>query len=128
MIRSGDEYRESIRDGREVWINGERVTDVATHPMFRPVVDVRARIYDLAHEAATRDVMTYVDPDSGERNAIGSKLPCTREDWHAKRRSVEAVLDDVGGIVTRVGDETVGEMWSLYDGQDVLNESDPRFS
>ena len=25
MIRTGDEYRESIRDGREVWINGERV-------------------------------------------------------------------------------------------------------
>ena len=36
------------------------------------------------------------------------------------------MLDDVGGIVTRVGDETVGEMWSLYDGQDVLNEIDPR--
>ena len=34
----------------------------------------------------------------------------------------------IGGIVTRVGDETVGEMWSLFDGQDVLNEVDPRFS
>jgi 4-hydroxyphenylacetate 3-monooxygenase len=29
--------------------------------------------------------------------------------------------------VTRVGDETVGEMWSLYDGRNVLNEIDPRF-
>ena len=38
------------------------------------------------------------------------------------------MLDDIGGIVTRVGDETVGEMWSLYDGQDVLNEIDPQFS
>ena len=38
------------------------------------------------------------------------------------------MLDDIGGVVTRVGDETVGEMWSLYDGQDMLNEIDPRFS
>jgi len=38
------------------------------------------------------------------------------------------VLEEIGGIVTRVGDETVGEMWSLFDGQDVLNEVDPRFS
>ena len=38
------------------------------------------------------------------------------------------MLDDIGGVVTRVGDETVGEMWSLYDGQDVLDEIDPRFS
>ncbi len=30
--------------------------------------------------------------------------------------------------MTRVGDETVGEMWSLFDGQDVLNEVDPQFS
>ncbi len=128
MIRTGDEYRDSIRDGREVWIDGERVDDVSTHPAFKPIVDVRARIYDMAHEDATRDLMTYVDPETGESNAIGPKLPRTREDWHAKRRAVDAVLDDIGGVVTRVGDETVGEMWSLYDGQDVLNEVDPRFS
>lgn len=30
--------------------------------------------------------------------------------------------------LTRVGDETVGEMWSLFDGQDVLNDVDPQFS
>ncbi len=30
--------------------------------------------------------------------------------------------------MTRVGDETVGEMWSLFDGQDILNEVDPQFS
>ncbi len=128
MIRTGDEYRESIRDGREVWINGERVDDVPTHPAFKPLVDIRARIYDLAHEDATRDIMTYADPETGERCAVGPRLPKTRADWRAKRRAVDAVLDDVGGIVTRVGDETVGEMWSLYDGQDVLNEVDPRFS
>jgi 4-hydroxyphenylacetate 3-monooxygenase len=128
VIRTGDEYRASLQDGREVWMNGERVKDVTTHPAFKPIVDVRARIYDLAHEPDTAERMTYVDPDSGERNAIGSKLPFTREDWAAKRRAVETVLDDIGGIVTRVGDETVGEMWSLYDGQDVLNEVDPQFS
>src|SRR5215216_399450 len=128
MIRTGDEYRESIRDGREVWVNGQRVIDVTTHPMFKPVVDIRARIYDMAHEVAIRDIMTTIDPNSGERFAIGLQLPRTREDWQAKRRAVETVMDDIGGVVTRVGDETVGEMWSLYDGQDVLNEIDSTFS
>ncbi|RZL83618.1 MAG: 4-hydroxyphenylacetate 3-hydroxylase [Rhodococcus sp. (in: high G+C Gram-positive bacteria)] len=128
MIRTGDEYRESIRDGREVWVDGERVKDVADHPMFKPIVDVRARIYDLAHEEATQDAMTYVDPESGERNAIANKLPRTRQDWLDKRAAVDLVLDDTRGVVTRVGDETIGEMWSLFDGQDVLNEVDPRFS
>ena len=89
MIRTGEEYRASIRDGREVWIEGERVEDVTTHPAFRPIVDVRARIYDMAHDEATRDVMSYVDADTGERCPIGPKLPLTTDDWHAKRRAVD---------------------------------------
>ena len=111
MIRTGQQYKDSIRDGRMVWINGERVKDVTTHPMFKPLVDIRARIYDMQHEAVTAPVMTK-----------------TQDDWWAKRAATDAVLEDIGGVVTRVGDETVGEMWSLYDGQDVLNEVDPQFS
>ena len=126
MIRTAAEYLESIRDGRQVWINGEKVDDVPTHPMFKPLVDIRARIYEMQHDAATRDTMTY--EENGETFAVGLKLPYTQEDWYRKREATDAVMDDVGGIVTRVGDETVGEMWSLFDGQDVLNEVDPQFS
>src|SRR3954463_8144466 len=97
MIRTGEDYRESIRDGREVWINGERVDDVTVHPAFKPVVDVRARIYDMAHEPGTQDVMTPIDPTTAERFAVGLQLPFTRQDWQAKRRAVDAVMDDIGG-------------------------------
>lgn len=126
MIRTGAQYRDSIRDNREVYMNGERVKDVTAHPMFQPLVDIRARIYDMAHDPATRDVMTV--EQNGETNAIGNTLPYTQEDWWAKRRATDTVLEDVGGVVTRVGDETVGEMWSLYDGQDILAEIDPQWA
>jgi 4-hydroxyphenylacetate 3-monooxygenase len=126
MIRTGAQYRDSIRGTREIFINGERVKDVTTHPMFKPVVDIRARIYDMQHDPATSHIMAYQDKD--EISAIGNKLPYTQQDWWDKRRATDTVLETVGGIVTRVGDETVGEMWSLFDGQDVLNEVDPQFS
>ena len=126
MIRTGAQYRESIRDGREVWINGEKVRDVPSHPMFKPVVDIRARIYDMQHEAAFAGAMTYVE--KGERHAIGLKLPFAAQDWTDKRAAVDTVMHEVGGIVTRMGDETIGEMWSLWDGKDILNEIDPRFA
>ena len=128
MIRTGEEYRESIRDGREVWIEGELVKDVTEHPMFKPAIAVRSRIYDLAHEEKFQATMSYLDPSTNERNCIGNRLPYTQEDWWDKRRAVDVVIEEVGGIVTRVGDESIGEMWSLYDGQDVLNEVNPRFS
>jgi 4-hydroxyphenylacetate 3-monooxygenase len=126
VIRTGRQYLDSIRGTREVYINGERVRDLTAHPMFKPLVDIRARIYDLQHEAATRATLAYQD---GEQwHAVANKLPRTQQDWWDKRRATDTVLDAIGGVVTRVGDETVGEMWSLFDGQDVLNEVDPKFS
>ena len=126
MIRTGAQYRDSIRGTREVYINGEKVRDVTAHPAFKPIVDIRARIFDMQHEAAHQAIMT-VD-DHGERNAVGSALPYTQADWWAKRRATDHVMEEIGGVVTRVGDETVGEMWSLFDGQDMLNEVDPQFA
>jgi len=128
MLGTGDDYRDSLRDGRAVWIEGERVEDVPNHPAFKPIVDARARIYDFAHEPTLREVLTLADPASGERRLVAHRLPRTPADWLAKRAAVDATLDALGGVVTRVGDETVGELWSLYDGQDVLNEVDPRFA
>jgi hypothetical protein len=37
MLKTGEQYRASLRDGRQVWINGERVKDVVTHPAFKPI-------------------------------------------------------------------------------------------
>jgi 4-hydroxyphenylacetate 3-monooxygenase len=126
MIRNGAEYLSSIRDGREVYVNGERVRDVPSHPMFKPIVEIRARIYDMQHDARTSPLMTYFQ--RGEKYAVALKPPRTQQDWWEKRRATDAVFGEIKGVVTRVGDETVGEMWSLFDGQHVLNEVDPQFS
>jgi len=126
MIRTGNQYLDSIRDGREVYINGQRVKDVTRHSMMKPLIDIRARIYDMQHEAASRELLAY--REDGEWNAVANKLPRAQSDWADKRRATDTVLEAIGGVVTRVGDETVGEMWSLFDGQNVLNEVDPQFS
>ena len=128
MLRTGAQYLDSLRDGRQVWINGERVADVTTHPAFQPIVSLRARLYDMAHEAQHSAAMSYVDDASGERCNLALKLPKTQQDWHDKRAYVDAQLNEVGGVVVRVGDETIGELWSLWDGKTVLDEIDPRFS
>ena len=126
MIRTGKQYRESLRDGREVYMDGKRVEDVTTHPRFKPLIDIRARIYELQHEEEYQDVMTF--EQDGERFPVGNQIPREQAHWQAKRKAVDTVMQDIGGVVTRVGDETVGEMWSLADGADILNEIDPRFA
>src|SRR5438876_8424493 len=54
-LMTGDEYVESLRDGRSVYIYGEKVDDVTTHPAFRNSVLSAKRLYDAMHDPATRD-------------------------------------------------------------------------
>src|SRR6202035_2066721 len=126
MIRTGEEYRAGLRDGREVWIDGERVADVTAHPAFRPIVDAKARMYDMAHEPTHAARMVFAE--AGDNSSVLFAPPTEQAHWHEKWRALDLYFNDIGGVVTRVGDETVGEMWSLLDGRDVLNEIDPRFA
>ena len=45
----------------------------------------------------------------------------------AKRRAAEVVLDALGGLPLRLGDETSGEFWALLDAAPALDALDPRF-
>src|SRR5580693_8183825 len=93
MIRTGQQYRDSIRDGRQVWINGERVKDVSVHLMFRPLVDVRARIYDMQHDPRFVHALSYRS-EASEVCAVALKLPRTQADWHAKRDEVDPAFSE----------------------------------
>jgi 4-hydroxyphenylacetate 3-monooxygenase len=126
MLMTGDQYRESLKDGREVYIDGERVKSVPDHKAFKPIVDVRARIYDMAGEDKFKSVMAY--EKDGENFAVAWSPPHTQPDWWAKRDWVDTVMKEIGGVVTRIGDETVGEMWSLADGKDILNQVDDQWA
>ena len=84
---TGERYIESLRDGREVWIDGERVDDVTTHPAFKDMIRALADVYDLQNSDKYRDEMTYVDSESGVRTSLSWLLPQTREDSSRKRRN-----------------------------------------
>lgn len=63
---NGQEYLQSLRDGREVWLHGERVKDVTTHPAFRNAARSIARMYDSLHDPERRSILTTsTDTGSG---------------------------------------------------------------
>lgn len=55
---TGDEYVESLRDGREIYLYGERVKDVTDHVAFRNPIRMTARLYDALHDPSTKDQLT----------------------------------------------------------------------
>jgi 4-hydroxyphenylacetate 3-monooxygenase len=61
---TGEEYLESLRDGRRVYVSGELVDDVTTHPAFRNSARMVARLYDTLHDPAVQDVVAR-ETDTG---------------------------------------------------------------
>ncbi|NYI06833.1 4-hydroxyphenylacetate 3-hydroxylase family protein [Allostreptomyces psammosilenae] len=55
---TGADYLDRLRDGRRVWIHGERVGDITAHPAFRNTARSVARLYDALHDPAHAGVLT----------------------------------------------------------------------
>ena len=64
MIRTGEQFLDSIRDGRRVLCAGEMIDDLTTHPKTRGYAQALAEYYDMHHDPQYADAMTFVDEDS----------------------------------------------------------------
>src|SRR5262252_7628015 len=79
--RTGAAYIAGLRERPpELHMNGERVKDVTTHAGLRHGVETLARLYEMQHDPALRDEMTYVSPTTGERVGLSFITPRTHED------------------------------------------------
>ena len=102
---TGAEYIESLRDGRTVYFQGERVKDVTTHPAFRNSVRSIATMYDALHDPATRDILTTeTDTGSGGRTHRFFKVPRTVEDLIGGRDAIACWQRLVHGWMGRAPD------------------------
>ena len=88
---TGAEYLQSLRDGREVYIYGERVEDVTTHPALRNAAVSVAKLYDALHDASTKGVLTAAtDTGSGGYTHKFFKAARSRQDVIAQRDAIAA--------------------------------------
>ncbi len=79
--RTGAEYIQGLQDQeREIWLRGERIKDVTTHPGLANGVRAIASLYDLQHDPALRDEMTYVSPTSRARVGLSFVIPRTKQE------------------------------------------------
>ena len=86
---TGAEYLETLRHGREVYINGERVEDVTTHPAFRNSARSIARLYDALHDPKTKDILTCpTDTGNGGYTFRFFKMARTREELIASQKAI----------------------------------------
>ncbi len=87
-LRSGARFKESLRDGRRVIVDGREVDDVTAEPTLARGIDTLAGLFDAQLDPKHAEVTTSIDAETGERIATGWLVPYSRDDlW----RHVEMV-------------------------------------
>src|SRR6266550_4439749 len=100
-MRTGEEYREALRDGRRVWVMGEGwVEDVTTHPATRAMVEEYAAWYDRHLDPAWQEVLLTPAKSGEERVPWGYVLPKTSEDLIGMGRSFAKTIFLSAGNIT----------------------------
>src|SRR5262245_2985174 len=100
-LRTGEGFLEALRDGREIWLDGERIKAVTAHPRLRGAALTIAELYAMQHRADLRDTLSFALDESGERVGYSHILPRTVDDLRRRRQMIALWADWNGGMLGR---------------------------
>jgi len=101
--RTGAEYLQGLEAGtRELWLGGERVTDVVGHPQFSQAAHAMAHWFDLQHEQADR--LLIADDETGEPINISHMIPRSKDDLIRRGEGLRIIAEQSIGIMGRTPD------------------------
>jgi 4-hydroxyphenylacetate 3-monooxygenase len=125
MAKNGSQHLQSLRDGRAVYIDGERVADVTTHPAFRNAVATIGRLFDYQSAAENAALMTFGVPETGRRANRIWQLPASLEELVERRRALEAWTELHAGFIGRAPDHVASCISGMSMGLEVFEAYDP---
>src|SRR5882757_7214801 len=100
--RTGKEFLKGLRGPREVWVDGERVSDVVDHPKLCGAAHALAEVFDLHHKHA--DICLMPDPETGEPIPVSHMIPRSREDLARRGKALRQVAEYSVGLMGRTPD------------------------
>jgi 4-hydroxyphenylacetate 3-monooxygenase len=124
MLKSGDEHTKSLQDGRAVYIEGERVADVTSHPAFARSIGSLARLYDFQVASENLERMSFALEESGDRAHRMWQLPATYAELVERREALTAWATLHAGFLGRTPDHVASCLAGMYMGRDVFAEHD----
>ena len=90
-IRTGKQFLDALHDDRRIFIDGERVRDVAADPRFAGAAQSLAELYDMQHDQALHDRMTFSSPSSGEKVGLSFIEPRSVDDLIRRREMIKTL-------------------------------------
>ena len=127
-VRTGAQYIAALRDNQpEVYLNGERVKDVTTHPALSNGVQTLARLYDMQHDPEIADQMTYKSPTTGDQVGLSFILPKTPEDLQRRHTMMSNWARVSCGMMGRSPDFMNVNIMAMAAAGDYFAQNRPEF-
>ena len=111
-LRTADEYRESLRDGRVLWYRGKRIDDALSEPDLRVAVDHSAVDFEIGHDPAYRSIAVVDDGDTSEPYSAYYRIPRSTDDLLARMRLIETTTA-LGGTLISLKDVGTDALFAL---------------
>jgi 4-hydroxyphenylacetate 3-monooxygenase len=126
-MRGGADYVASLRDGRAIFLDGERIKDVTRHPGFVEPLRVVAATYDRALAAASDPALTFADPRTGARHSNMWLMPTSAEDLAARRRVHRFWAEPSYGLMGRTPDHVACVMTAFASWRQLFDRGGRQF-
>jgi 4-hydroxyphenylacetate 3-monooxygenase len=124
MLKDGAHHLQSLRDGRNIFINGARVDDVTAHRAFRNSAQTVASLYDFQAAPQNIDLMTYASPDTGARVNRGWQLPTSYGELVERREALEVWAGLHFGFMGRSPDHVASCLAAMVMGIELFEQYD----
>lgn len=125
-VKTGADHIKALRDGREIYIDGEKVKNHVDHPAFRNAVRAAASLYDLNAAPDQQQKMTFVSPTSGDRVSRCWQLPTSYAELVERRLAIEAWAEQTCGWLGRSPDHVASSLGAMVMGIELFEQHGPK--
>lgn len=101
--RTGSQFLEGLRrTKREIWVDGEKVEDVTSHPKLRGGAESLAAMFDRQHAYAADCLFT--PPEIGRPTSVSHMIPRSKDDLRRRHAGLVRLSEGSMGIMGRTPD------------------------
>ena len=127
-MRTGAQFLHGLKNDREIWLEGERVPDVTTHPKLARAARTLGRIYDLQQQPELAEDMSFPSPTSGQPVPLSYIVPNSCDDLIRRRRALEIVAYATQGMMGRSPDYVNIQLTATRQMAEHFGGKDQRFA
>lgn len=127
-LTAGDQFFNSLNDGRTVWLNGSKTEDLSSHPAFKGTLQTIKKLTDALEDERTKDIIGYMSPTTKKMVHKSFLIPKTIEQLVERRNAFSLWSKQTYGVMSRLSEYARSLVTGWYIDRENFDQYDPTFS